>query len=256
MGNPKFKNADSILSVTLRRNQFGTDEKSFVGRVTRNTLTLENLIASLSEKNSGVDSYMIEHVAGLLGDEILAACRNGNAVDVLGLGIMYISVAGSVSGENPGEASIPGFKLNFTPSASAQKAVDSLKVDKVVIADSSPAIDSIINTFNQNEERSLFKGKAVKITGLRLKLSVEGSGIWFAPVDDGGNVIKDESEWVKVDMQTLSCNLPKTLEFYVPDDISASEYKIVIRTRFCTGDKELKSLVSAVSKTVTVSKLA
>ena len=40
--------------------------------------------------------------------------------------------------------------------------MDSLKVDKVIIADSSPVIDRIINTFNQNEERSLLKGKELK----------------------------------------------------------------------------------------------
>ena len=129
-----FKNADSILSVTLRKNQFSSDENSFIGRVTRNTVSLENLIASISEKNEGVSPYMIQHVANLLGNEMLRACQNGNAVDVLGIGIMYIGIAGIVSGENPGESSIPGFKICFTPSTKAQEAVDSLKVDKVIIA--------------------------------------------------------------------------------------------------------------------------
>ena len=45
MATSTFKNADSILSVTLRKNQFSAEENSFIGRVTRNTVTLENLIA-------------------------------------------------------------------------------------------------------------------------------------------------------------------------------------------------------------------
>ena len=252
MASTTFKNADSILSVTLRKNQFSTEENSFIGRVTRNTVTLENLIASISEKNAGVSPYMIQHVANLLGDEMLTACQNAKAVDVLGLGTMYISVAGSISGENPGESSIPGFKLNFTPSTRAQEAVDSLKVDKVIIADSSPTIDRIINTFNQNEERNLLKGKGVRITGTKLKIMGEDSGIWFAPLDTDGNVSKDETAWIQVAAETISQNKPKTLEFYVPDSITEADYRIVIRTRYCSGDKELKSAVSAISKTVSI----
>lgn len=198
MSTSNFKNADSILSVTLRKNQFSAEENSFIGRVTRNTVTLENLIASISEKNAGVSPYMIQHMANLLGDEMLSACQNAKAVDVLGHEILYISLAGSVTGKNPGESSISGFKLNFTPSSRVQKAVDSLKVDKVIIADSGPVIDRIINTFNQNEEHNLLKGKGVKITGTKLKILGDDAGIWFAPLDTEGNVNEDETTWVQV----------------------------------------------------------
>ena len=252
MATSNFKNADSILSVTLRKNLFATEGKSFVGRVTRNTVTLENLIASITEKNEGISPYMIQHVANLLRDEMLKACQNAKAVDVLGLGTIYISVAGSVSGENPGESSIPGFKLNFTPSPSAQEALDSIKVDKVIIANSNPVIDRIINTFDQNEERKLFKGKGVKIVGSKLKILGDDSGIWFAPLDSEGNANKDEESWLSVNQKTISHNKPKMLEFYVPDNLSDTNYKIVIRTRYCSGDKELKSPITAFSKTVTI----
>lgn len=247
-----FKNADSILSVTLRKNQFSTDENSFIGRVTRNTVSLENLIASISEKNEGVSPYMVQHVANLLGNEMLRACQNGNAADVLGIGTMYIGIAGTVSGENPGESSIPGFKICFTPSAKAQEAVDSLKVDKVIIADSCPIFDRIINTFNQNENRILSIGKGVKIIGSRLKILGEDSGLWFAPLEEDGTVTKDESKWTSVNPATISANKPKSLEFYVPDSLTEGSYCIILKTRWCSGDKELKSPVSTISKTVTI----
>ena len=247
-----FKKADSILSVTLRKNQFSDAENSFVGRVTRNTVTLENMIASISEKNEGVSPYMIQHVADLLGDEMLRSCQNGNAVDVLGLGTMYIAVAGCVTGDNPGESSIPGFRLGFTPSPKAQETLDSLKVDKVVIADSSPVLDKIVNVFDQNEERRLLVGKGVRITGSRLKVAGKQSGIWFAPVGSDGAVSKDEGGWTPVAMETVSCNKPKSLEFYVPDGLADGNYGIVIRTRFCTAKRELKFPVTAISRPVSV----
>ena len=73
-----------------------------------------------------------------------------------------------------------------------------------------------------------------------------------APLDSEGNVSKDESAWIEVAKETISCNKPKTLEFYVPDSIAQADYKIVIRTRYCSGEKQLKSVLSTVSKTVNV----
>lgn len=52
--------------------------------------------------------------------------------------------------------------------------------------------------------------------------------------------------------ETISTNMPKTLEFYVPEDLSPAQYSIVLRTRYSSGEKELKNLSSAASKTVTV----
>ena len=71
-------------------------------------------------------------------------------------------------------------------------------------------------------------------------------------LDSEGNVSKDESAWIEVAKETISCNKPKTLEFYVPDSIAQADYKIVIRTRYCSGEKQLKSVLSTFSKTVNV----
>ena len=73
-----------------------------------------------------------------------------------------------------------------------------------------------------------------------------------ALLDSEGNMSKDESAWIEVAKETINCNKPKTLEFYVPDCIAQADYKIVIRTRYCSGEKQLKSLLSTVSKTVNV----
>ena len=215
-------------------------------------MTLENLIVPISEKKCRRKSLHDSTCCKSFRDETLSACQNAKAVDVLGHEILYISLAGSVTGKNPGESSISGFKLNFTPSSRVQKAVDKLKVDKVIIADSGPVIDIIINTFNQNEERNLLKGKGVKITGTKLKILGDDAGIWFASLDTEGNVNKDETTWVQVSRETVRSNKPMKIEFYVPDSLSEGNYKIVIRTRYSFGDKELKSPVTTVSKTVTV----
>ena len=235
-----FKSSESLLSVTLRKNNLSTQESAYIGRVTRNTVTLENLIADITEKNSGVSPYMIQHVANLLGDSMLQACKTGKAVDVLGLGTLYVTVDGGVIGENPSESNIPGFKLNFTPSQKAQSVLDTLKVDKVVFSQTQPVINKIINTFDKTENLHLTRGKVVKIIGSKLKIAGADSGIWFAPQETDGTVTKDEATWITVEAEKISSNLPKSLEFYIPENLSENTtYVLILRTRYCNGNKEL-----------------
>lgn len=252
MATEEFKNADRLLSVTLQKNNLSPSENSFIGHVTRNVLTLSNLIANIAEKNAGLSSYTIEHSAKLLSDEILKGCRNGYAVDVLGLGTLYIAISGAVTGEKPNGTSIPGFKICFAPSAKTKAMAENIKVDKVIIANNAPSFDKIINVFNQNEEHVLMKGKGVKILGEKLKIMGDDSGIWFAPIDERGEAIKDETKWILVNATTISINKPKTLEFYVPDDIEVGSYRLVVRTRYGSGDKLLKSLVEGFSSVVKI----
>lgn len=248
-----FKQAESLLSVTLRKNQLSQDEDSYIGRVTRNTVTLENLIASIRQKNEGVSAYMIEHVANLLGDEIIFALQGGKSVDVIGLGLLYIAVSGAVRGNSPGESSIPGFRLAFTASAKAQEALSSVKVDKVVMQNSLPAFDKIVNDYNQREDGVLSYGKALKVLGSKLKISGEDGGIFFAPVTAEGDATKDEASWIGVDPITIGTNEPKTLRFYVPDKVEkGARYSIVVRTRHSGGERELKTLLTSFSPVVTI----
>ena len=58
--------------------------------------------------------------------------------------------------------------------------------------------------------------------------------------------------WTPVAMETVSCNKPKSLEFYVPDGLADGNYGIVVRTRYCTANRELKFPVTAISRPVSV----
>lgn len=127
-----------------------------------------------------------------------------------------------------------------------------LKVDKVIIADSSLVFDKIINTFHLNEDYILMEGKILKFTGSRLKAFGQDSGSCFVPLEEDGGISKDESKWTTVNTEAINTNRPKTLDFYVPDDLTLTEYCIVLRTRYSSGDKELKILASAVRKTVMI----
>ena len=74
----------------------------------------------------------------------------------------------------------------------------------------------------------------------------------FVHAGGDGSVSKDEGSWTPVAMETLSCNKPKSLEFYVPDGLADGNYGIVVRTRYCTTNRELKVPVTAISRPVSV----
>lgn len=80
----KFKGSDRILSVTLYSNTFAKDGQ-MIGKVSRNTVTLENMIAAIISENRGLDPFMVQHSAILLQQQIIKMLQLGRCVNVLDL---------------------------------------------------------------------------------------------------------------------------------------------------------------------------
>ena len=120
--NSTFKKSDNLLSVTLYDSAF-LKEGEYVGKVTRNTVSLENLIADILEEHSGLDPFVIQHSAILLQQQMLKMLQQGKGVNVLDLGIMYIGINGIVKSSTPDSADIPELVVRFTPSTMANEAL-------------------------------------------------------------------------------------------------------------------------------------
>ena len=237
-------------NVSLYVNPF-SEEKEFYGRVSRNTVTLENLIADITDNQIGISADMIYHTTNLLMTEIIRKLRLGNAVELFGAGTLYIKVDGSVKGENPSTSDVQGFRVGFTPSKDVLDAVSQIKIDSVSVPDTGARINSIINVFDQNNDKTLFRGLGARIKGSKLKISGENCGIFFTPVVDE-EPVTEEAQWTKVDERTVSTNMPSTLEFYVPKTLDTDKkYSIVLKTRFSSG-RELKVPSIVYSSPVTI----
>ncbi len=92
--------------------------------------------------------------------------------------------------------------------------------------------------------RYIFRSKSARSRARNARRFVHAGG--------DGSVSKDEVSWIPVEMETVSCNKPKSLEFYVPDGLADGNYGIVVRTRYCTTNRELKVPVTAISRPVSV----
>lgn len=251
MGN-LYKNHNNKINVVIHQNYLSEDENSYYGRVTRNTVTLEQLIKGILDDNqntnTGLNAYILNFAMDRMKSRILAEIKAGNAVSLLDLGTMYLTLKGSftMNSENSDISALKGNNLSvgFTPSEEIQNAVSHLKVGSISLCLKAPSVNSIVNLSSKKEAKILSAGKCVELKGTRLKVLGENSGIFFAPINSSGETENDESKWIKVPNENLLKNYPKSLIFQVPLSLAEGKYAIAIRTSYCGGSYSLKELAT------------
>ena len=240
-----LENSSSTLSVSLHKNYLMKDG-SYCATVTRNTATFKNILSEIAEDNKGMDPFMLQFAAILIQKKILKMLEQGKAVNVLDLGTLYIAMKCNAKGKSDVSGS-GNFHIKFTPTSLANDALSALTVDKVVYADGSPEITEIADLSNGKAAGSLTPGKPARITGARLKIGGQGSGIFFAPCDSDGIPVKDESAWVKADDTAIFRNKPTEINFFVPASLEKGKYCIVLRTAYLSDKTFRKNLVETQS---------
>lgn len=246
-----FNGKDGNGGLTLYVNPFGTGKK-FYGRFERDVLSMENLISRVQEKNPGTDEIIIQTAMSYLKREVLAALKEGKAVNLLDLGELYIAAMGSVSGNSAQEISELALTVKFSSSSVLREAVSNVSIGKVVLSDTAPSISKIVNWFTGEESDTLSVGKNVVLEGKRLKLGAEDSGLYLAPVDEKGDVSDEESSWIDC-TSLVRQNTPKKIDFYLPQGATdGSRYRIVIKSNYVNGTAKRKEYVYTYSDVVTI----
>ena len=97
------------------------------------------------------------------------------------------------------------------------------------------------------------KGKPAKIIGKKLKLGGEKYGLYFAKVDNNDFFSKDESTWIKVDDDQIFRNMPKELNFFVPDTLENNTiYKILVKSSYMSKGRSRKEAVFISSENISI----
>ena len=245
-----LENSTSTLSITLRENTLKKDG-SYYASVSRNTASFRNILSEIAEDNKGIDPFILQYSAILMQKKILKMLEQGKAVNVLDLGIMYIAMKCNAKRKSD----VPengNFYIKFAPTNLANDAVSSLSVDKVVFVERMPEILNIENLATAQADGTMQAGKALRITGNRLKLGGNGCGLYLAPSDENGILNEDESDWIKVQETAIFRNMPKELNFFVPDNVqTGTKYSVIIRTAYISKNISRKEPVEIRSETVT-----
>lgn len=234
-----FERPEHRVSMMLYKNRFDKTGESFFGRVHRSnkTISLENLISLIDERDTGISAHLVQHSARLLHEEIMRQLKLGKAVNVLGIGTLYLGADGIVKGKNPSPSDAPPLCLRFTPSPEVSKELKKLSVSLVVQSKYDPQIDVVTDLFTQKENEIVTCGKSLRISGNRIRIlgTLEDCGIYFVP--------KDGSDLIKVKAEHIFTNSPSLVEFFVPAELEKDkEYAIRICTQFSAGQITVKEL--------------
>lgn len=247
-----FNGKDGNGGLTLYANPFGTGKK-FYGRFERDVLSMENLLSRVQQKNPGTDEIIINTGISYIKREILAALKEGKAVNLMDLGELYIGASGSVASDSACDIQDLNLCVKFTASQILRDSIAKVSIGKVLFSNTAPVITKIFNWYTGEESTTLSMGKNVVLEGKRLKLgSDENSGLFLAPTDEKGDVSDDETTWFNC-TNLVRQNTPKKIDFYLPDNLnSGSGYRIVVKSNYINGTNKRKEPVYTYSEIVTV----
>lgn len=218
---------ESGVKVTKYRRALGANEIEFA-RVGRSTADIDSILTLIAKYDTGVNRLMVQYCLGLFKKAVIEKLKAGRAVNLLGLGVMYINAAFGEDGDT-------NLGVGFTPSAESVAAVQKLDTTLADAVANYPLITSIIDLYTQLDAGTLTAGHAVRILGKRLRLDDykdDKAAVIFKPIGEDGSTSGDESKWITVSKDALNRNKPSELEFYLPTELAEGKYEVTIRTHF------------------------
>lgn len=218
--------------------------KRYYGKFGRNTVDVTTIIARMKEKGVTMRSMDILSVLDAYKEEVRAAIKNGESVNMLDMVTAYIASVGSVDSIT-GEDSEITLTVKATASKELKSLVKDVKVVRKEVKDTSPVIENIYDQYSEknlnDEDFSLTANMAVTLTGSSLKLAGDDSGVFLAPVDENDALVSAEGQWLKSPI--IQTNLPRTVSFYLPKSAKAdTKYRIVLRTSYVNGTALRKNI--------------
>ena len=240
-----IENPNGRVSVKLQRNYFSKDSSDkYVGRAIRNTHTVGNVLQLVANKVPQLDIGTVYSVCDALEKVVTESLGTGNSVNCLNLGVFYIACKGSTDGKSAS----PAITVRFIPSDLIKSAISTITITQEAYSEPVATISQIIDVDTGSAEGILTLNGSVQITGKRLLIDGEGSGIWFAPATGKDGII-DESgtNWTQVTAK-LSVNKPGTLLFPLPKTLETGKYRIILKTKCPSNLKyERKEIVTTIS---------
>lgn len=215
-------------------------------KVQRNTVYIGNIIDKALQTEKNITKAALLYASEALRDGIVELLKEGKAVDILELGILYIKPSSSMETLTPDLSDIPEMTVAFTPSELALSAVKDVAVAADVTKSTDPEITSVLNMKTKTSGSVLSIGGTVKISGKRLKVAgSEGqkTGVFLAPCTEDGSYKADMSDWLCIDADELSLgNTSAAVLFNVPEGIESGSYRLIVRTAYSSCGKTLKTV--------------
>lgn len=244
MNTNKIETMAGAVNVTIHKNYLKSEDSSYA-KVFRNTAQMNNVIATVLQKSKNIDKATLIAAQVLFKDAILDLIAQGVSVNVFELGTLYPTACGNINGSAPSVSEIPDLSLGFTPSAEALLAVSKADIAMAKQEETEPSINIIEDLFTHLTDFTVTKGKAIRITGQRLKIAGDKSttGLYFAPNDETGKPDNTGANWVRIEDSNFFRNTSRFLELTLPEELeSGKTYTVIIKTASGRGKKINKTI--------------
>ncbi len=250
--NTTFSDSTKYGKIVLYEHHFSDKNSGYFGRFERRTIDTKTLIARIQQRKAGTNELAVQQIAGFLKEEVLGALRSGEAVNVLDLGILYLIPNGKFDGMTFIADEKQPLVARCTPTKLVQQAAAEVGVQEVVMSNTEPVITSVTDRFTGRQDGLLTAGKTVLLSGSRLKLGGDLSGIFLCPLDDQKQPVADESRWIACTVVTR--NTMNHVEFFLPETAESDiEYRILVRSFYANSKHILrKTARQAVSDIVVI----
>ena len=241
----EFPEQQYYVDVTLSEDHLNGNGR-LVGKVSERTVSLRNIIADIKKNHKCfLTEETLFYAAQTLGEAYFERLRRGFAVDVLGLGKIYHALDGTFVSQHDVPSKRPKIVPRFTPSKVVAAACKKLKCMNLYESDVSPKIYTV-EAFPRGTNGEVAEQSFVKVSGRNIKVAGEGAGVFFVPRVDG--------EAVAIPPEKIWKNFPKSLEFYIPDDVMPGTYDLEVRTRWSRSGRVKKELCRAAVEIVVTKK--
>lgn len=240
--------SEKRVSATFHKNKMVGGDKKYA-TVKRNTATLENIIAAVKKNNPLVSETIIRMMATEFKIAMLQRLNAGEAVNVLDLGVLYLTSRGSVDSMSPTVEDVPEIGIAFSPSKEAKDAVTNVFVDSVASENTAPAIKQFTDLYTEIIGNEVTEGMPMQISGARLKIAGDNArtGVFFAPALEDGTMESNGTLWIRAGH--VFQNTPKNISLILPAELKAgTSWFVVIRTSSAHGNREIKSVRESVSE--------
>lgn len=189
-----------------------------VGKVKKNVASVEQLVSRAKKGGIVMSAETLLYAAQILSKAARDALSEGLAVDLLGLGTLGFSVEGSVDQFMTSLEIAEHFRLAFTPSKMAEKALKNILPSRIVLQNSRIYISEVKSLAAESAEKNtICLNRPLCIKGNGLKVGGEVCGVFLVPCHEQ-NVYAPRSEWIP--LPNPYTNTPKKLELYMPDDFN------------------------------------
>lgn len=252
--NDKTNKLSDTVNVTMHSLSLSEKDISYA-KVQRNTAYIGNIIDKILEHNKVMDRETLLYSAGLLRNGFLDLLKEGKAVDLLEMGILYIKPESSIDSTNPGIQDVPKMTLSFTPSDIALKAVEKVTAGADITQTNEPLLETLFNIHTNESTTALSKGHSARITGKRLKIAGDAmeTGLYLASCSEDGIYDLDSSTWTSLGMENIVDNTNTKILFNVPSEISPGKYRLILKTAYGSGTRINKTVRTGVySETVSI----